>query len=302
MPRQRTMIPFTCAQCGTTKVIPSFRSSQKYCSRTCLFAARTKSNDWRCIDCGAGLSAPHVKRCRTCAARAKIGTTRPLKQSDAVRENGITYWLRPCAVCGKDARTRGGNALRQVNAYCSAECRTSAQIALNNKRVSLTCAGCGNDFQLPQAWVKRGAGRFCSMTCYRKYSGETGPEAAARKCLESLGIPFVQEHKIGRFFIDFYLTDRAIAFEVDGAYWHIPDAEKDARRDAWLAKRGVSVIRLDADTLMRRKSPAERMELIASTLHVDTSILRSTVPQQLSLLDMTAPNPPTRSTPRNRQE
>lgn len=238
------------------------------------------SSDWRCIDCGEQLSAAHVKRCVPCHIKSRVGTTRPLKEPGAIRENGITYWLRPCSGCGATARIRGGNAIHQKAAYCSAQCRTKAQIEKFNRRAKLICAGCGNSFQIPQAWVRKGCGRFCSRACYRKYSGETGPEIIARKCLESLSVSFVQEHKIGRFFIDFYIPDRMIALEIDGAYWHIPDAAKDARRDDWLKRRGITVVRIDAGT-MTKQSPAERLRMIATTLHV--VLPPSLVPIQTSM-------------------
>jgi len=58
-----------------------------------------------------------------------------------------------------------------------------------------------------------------------------------------LNIDFVQEAKIGRYSIDFYFPGYWIALEVDGTYWH-QDKKRDARKDKYLQKRGIKVVRI----------------------------------------------------------
>jgi very-short-patch-repair endonuclease len=49
---------------------------------------------------------------------------------------------------------------------------------------------------------------------------------------------------IGRWSVDFALLDRPVALEADGTYWHAKTRNRDARKDAALAKHGWTVVRL----------------------------------------------------------
>jgi DNA mismatch endonuclease (patch repair protein) len=80
----------------------------------------------------------------------------------------------------------------------------------------------------------------------------TIPELKVRNILETLGVHFIQEYKVGAYYIDFILPDKRIALLVDGCYWHccpihfpIPKYKEqqhnliiDHRRDAVLIKQG----------------------------------------------------------------
>jgi very-short-patch-repair endonuclease len=58
-----------------------------------------------------------------------------------------------------------------------------------------------------------------------------------------LGTPFIQEAKMGRYSIDFLLTDKRVAIEIDGIYWH-RDMVKDARKTRYLNNLGWHVLRI----------------------------------------------------------
>jgi very-short-patch-repair endonuclease len=61
------------------------------------------------------------------------------------------------------------------------------------------------------------------------------------------GLKFRRQHPIGPFILDFYSAAAKLAVEVDGAVHDAPEqAAHDRRRTAWLAERGVHVIRLRA--------------------------------------------------------
>ncbi len=72
--------------------------------------------------------------------------------------------------------------------------------------------------------------------------------------LDRLGYGYVREHKVGRYSLDFAMPDMRFDLEVDGVYWH--DPEKDARRDAFLTKRGWTVHRI-TDTVVMERSDEE---------------------------------------------
>lgn len=74
------------------------------------------------------------------------------------------------------------------------------------------------------------------------------------------GFRFRRQHPLGPFVLDFYCDRAKLAVEVDGqAHW-IGDAQlHDIERDAWLAARGVRVLRLSARLIFEDMDAAIRM-------------------------------------------
>jgi len=72
----------------------------------------------------------------------------------------------------------------------------------------------------------------------------TDIERITEEALKSLGVEYEFEYRVGRYSVDFYLLDYRVAVECDGAYWHRGKEEKDARRDAYLEDRGLTVVHL----------------------------------------------------------
>ncbi len=78
----------------------------------------------------------------------------------------------------------------------------------------------------------------------------TPPEARLWLALRGhrLGVKFRRQHPIGRYVLDFYCAELKLAVEVDGRGHEHPDqARIDLVRTAWLATRGVRVVRLAAE-------------------------------------------------------
>ena len=77
----------------------------------------------------------------------------------------------------------------------------------------------------------------------------TPPEArlwvAVRK--RASGLKVRKQHPVGPYILDFYIAECRLAVEVDGQM-HADDAQAahDARRDIWLAERGIRVMRVPA--------------------------------------------------------
>jgi very-short-patch-repair endonuclease len=70
------------------------------------------------------------------------------------------------------------------------------------------------------------------------------------------GLRFRRQHPIGPYILDFFSSAARLAIEIDGTVHEQPDRiQRDARRDAWLTKHDVHVLRfaagdiLDDDTL-----------------------------------------------------
>jgi very-short-patch-repair endonuclease len=59
------------------------------------------------------------------------------------------------------------------------------------------------------------------------------------------GFRFRRQHPVGPYFLDFFCREASLALELDGEQ-HAEQADYDARRDAWLASRGILVIRVPA--------------------------------------------------------
>jgi very-short-patch-repair endonuclease len=68
------------------------------------------------------------------------------------------------------------------------------------------------------------------------------------------GIPiFRRQHRIGPYVLDFYCARARLAVEIDGISHDMGTRPKrDVERDAWLAARGVTVLRIAASELRMR--------------------------------------------------
>ncbi len=63
---------------------------------------------------------------------------------------------------------------------------------------------------------------------------------------------FRRQHPIGPYVLDFYCAKARLAIELDGVSHDMGNRpQRDMRRDAWLNARGVTVMRIAANELMR---------------------------------------------------
>jgi very-short-patch-repair endonuclease len=63
---------------------------------------------------------------------------------------------------------------------------------------------------------------------------------------------FRRQHPIGPYVLDFYCAKARLAIEIDGASHDMGDRpQRDIRRDAWLAAKGITVVRIAARELTR---------------------------------------------------
>jgi len=85
--------------------------------------------------------------------------------------------------------------------------------------------------------------------------GMSLPEIVLWQALRKLrlgGLRFRRQHPIGPYILDFYCPSARLAIEVDG-FTHdtVAEAHRDARRQEWLAQRGVRVLRLRASDVLK---------------------------------------------------
>ncbi len=78
------------------------------------------------------------------------------------------------------------------------------------------------------------------------------------------GHKFRHQHSAGPYVLDFYCAAAALAIEVDGKSHEMGDnPARDARRDAWIAERGIRTLRVAAEEILRDIEPV--MILIEET-------------------------------------
>jgi very-short-patch-repair endonuclease len=79
------------------------------------------------------------------------------------------------------------------------------------------------------------------------------------------GLHFRRQHPVGPYILDFYCDAARLCVEVDG-YGHgtADHPERDARRDAWLAGRGVRTLRIPASEVLSDMDGALRTILAAA--------------------------------------
>lgn len=82
---------------------------------------------------------------------------------------------------------------------------------------------------------------------------------------------FRRQHPLGRFVLDFYCVAHQLAVEVDGDIHQTPaQAAYDAERTAWLAEKGIRVLRFtNAEVESQLEDVLEKIVLAASTPSLD---------------------------------
>jgi very-short-patch-repair endonuclease len=83
------------------------------------------------------------------------------------------------------------------------------------------------------------------------------------------GLRFRKQHPISECVLDFYLPSARLAVEVDGqAHDRGGIPSRDARRDAWLAGRGIKVLRVPASEVLDQDGLDSVLRLIAEEARV----------------------------------
>ncbi len=85
--------------------------------------------------------------------------------------------------------------------------------------------------------------------------GATPHEDFAWKALKAkrlMGLKFRRQQVFGRYVLDFYCPALRLGLEIDGAA-HDDAGEYDAIRDAYMAERGIEIVRIRNDELTEEK-------------------------------------------------
>jgi len=140
---------------------------------------------------------------------------------------------------------------RRNRPFCSQTCAKAKQAdGRRVKMITITCGWCGDRFE---TWPSKvGRKKFCSRRCAglgRPLNGKPskiGTAAIDEWSRSTWTPPYQRELRLGRWSVDLAFPDVRLAVELDGTYWHSLPAmvEKDARKDAWLADAGWTVVRI----------------------------------------------------------
>lgn len=220
--RKRTGEYVTCPTCQKEFYLTPGRlkRGEKFCSHACRLASIPRI-DKVCPVCGKTFNvlASTAHRYTVCSIECRHSDLR----------------FSTCKRCGVVFQH---SEKRYDRHYCSEECRRPP--------VMMSCRNCGKEFRRLPGDEDR---QFCCFACYRKFNGETMPEKEVRLILQSNGIEFIQEAKMGRYSVDFILPSLRIALEIDGVYWHERTAKRDAAKDKYLFNRGWHVVRITDEEL-----------------------------------------------------
>lgn len=93
-----------------------------------------------------------------------------------------------------------------------------------------------------------------------KSGNPTSIEIAVQVVLIRLGIKHEYQHRVGRFWLDFFLSDFNIDLECDGVYYHSSPArqEHDQKRDSYITAQGLTVVRLTEKAIRANAERAVR--------------------------------------------
>ena len=95
--------------------------------------------------------------------------------------------------------------------------------------------------------------RDFAQSLRRRLSLPEGLLWRAIKAGKADGLKFRKQHPIGPYVLDFYCAKARLAIEIDGMSHDMGNRpQRDMRRDAWLEKHGVTVVRINANDLTKQ--------------------------------------------------
>jgi len=143
---RRSRVKCICENCGEEYLKIKSRRDSKYCSRECMYSARSITKS--CAQCGSEFTCTKSDSSQKyCCRECYLGSHR------------VTQCCDECGDIFKVPKSRAPCR------YCSHECRS--------KRPTIQCEYCGEKFSVPPS---RKSAKFCSKECMNKcYSGKGSP-------------------------------------------------------------------------------------------------------------------------------
>lgn len=184
----------------------------------------------KCINCSK--LTKNSKFCSSSCSATFINKLRGPKSEEFKRKVSLKLKKpRPkCKLCNKCCN-------KTHNIYCSKTCR-DLDPELKDKQSKI---------------AKKRYKDFPEKHPNRKCAGikESYPEKSFRWFLEKEKIPFIQQYKIERYYVDFFLPSLNLLIEIDGERWHDLTKESEIKRQNILEKYHP-VLRYNAKDIINR--------------------------------------------------
>lgn len=182
-------VELKCDYCGKKfEKKPGRVRENNFCSQKCY-------NQWRREDKKRNPNwkgGKVTKTCEECGEEFKIWPSREERRfcSEECKNKAHSEFMEgrrrnrktvECDWCGKEFE-RIVSHIREHN-FCSRECQGKYYSenrggedywGYEGKQVTRECERCGGEFTIPEAWVRKDRGRFCSSECYHKWTKEEG--------------------------------------------------------------------------------------------------------------------------------
>ena len=163
-----------------------------------------------------------------------------------IAPNKGTGCVKKCAFCGEMFGSGvNGTRARKESVYCNIKCRDLAYATDMNPNI-----GSKRSEESKKRMSKRRIEMISENPSLHpnRLAGskkQTRIENEVECWLKDSGRKYVFQHEIGSLFLDFYLPDENIVYEVDGGYWH-KDQNKDIKRDRKILKliKGVKIFHI----------------------------------------------------------
>lgn len=151
-----------------------------------------------------------------------------------------------CEECGEEFEIIPSRFERTkyCSKICSSKHKSKQQVGKGNPcwrggKVKCICKYCGEKFEIYKAWIKKGNGQYCSLSCKRKAqkipTHHTKPELIFEQICKNNNLPFKytgdgsfwigKNPSINPDFVD--CNGKKIAIEIFGDYWHSPLLRKN---------------------------------------------------------------------------
>lgn len=138
-------------------------------------------------------------------------------------------YTNTCDNCSKDFEVENLTKTRRDTKafirFCSDECRKEHRES-SKKVYSRVCPCCNKSFDCKMKSMTDPTSnkfkKYCSMKCVlvSTKKSNTWIEVEIREFLQSEGVDFIEQHRVGRHTIDFYIPNDNIAVEANGDFWH----------------------------------------------------------------------------------
>lgn len=277
-----------CEYCGEQMDITLSRESKKkYCSYECMGKAKDNKVENICMVCHKPYLVKQSKKDSICCSqKCSKEYSRAKQLADHVEKRIINK----CKICGEKIIT-----IPSVNqTYCSVACKNIGAIGMysmennpNFKSIKTNCDCCNKPIFVKKNKFDTQQRNFCDNNCRTIYFKETyskteefreqrskialkalsdgkfkktdnGIQRAVNKMLEDLKIPYENEYVVFKYAIDNYITDKNLAIEVMGTFWHqdvrfnkeiiynarVNNIRKDRAKRTYLNNKGIYVLYL----------------------------------------------------------